>query len=52
MSVQSTNVMSLIAGDYMEVFVSNSQGTRNWIGTTATVGVQSTWFQGYLISRT
>lgn len=47
------NVMiQLSANDYVEVYVTNSQGTRNWLGTVAS-GVQYlTYFQGYLISTT
>lgn len=47
----NSTLISLVAGDYLEIFVDNSSGTKTWSGT-AIPGAQCNFFTGFLISRT
>ncbi len=46
-----THMLQLSANDYIEIYVSNTQGTRNWYGLTA-LGYYASYFQGFLLSTT
>ena len=44
--------LQLAANDYVEVFVQNSQGTRNWLGYEGTGTILASFFEGHLVSQT
>ena len=49
---QVSLLMQLTAGDYIQVAVSNTMGTRDHLGFTATGLTTSFFFAGFLVSKT